>query len=36
MSDQVSARVFQRQFVDELADTVGRTFYSVRTSELFP
>ena len=36
MSDQVSTRVFQRQFVDEMADTVGRTFYSVRTSELFP
>ncbi|REJ87850.1 MAG: hypothetical protein DWQ29_09000 [Planctomycetota bacterium] len=34
-SDQMSARVFQRQFIDQLADTVGQTFYSVRTSELF-
>jgi hypothetical protein len=35
MSDQMSARMFQSRFVDELAVTLARTFYDIHASESF-
>jgi hypothetical protein len=33
--EQTPIRVFRQRCVDQLADTIGRTFYDVNTSELF-
>jgi hypothetical protein len=35
MSDQMSPRMFQSKFVDELAVTLARTFYDIHASEAF-
>jgi len=35
MADQMSARMFQSQFVDDLAITLSRTFYDIYASESF-
>jgi hypothetical protein len=35
MSDQMSSRMFQSKFVDELAVTLARTFYDIHASEAF-
>ena len=34
-ADQVSKNVFIRQFIDEIADDLGHSFYSVNRSDLF-
>lgn len=34
-AEEMAERVFQQRCVDQLADLVGRTFYSVNTSEIF-
>ena len=35
MADQMSTRIFQKKFVDSMAESIARTFYDLRASESF-